>query len=60
MTHIIEKKRPDPKLLELLRKRAADIIAISSIGLLLISTIAFAGYVGLARAENAYEVAARV
>ncbi len=60
MTHIIEKKRPDPRLLELLRRRAAEVTAISSIMLLLIAAIVFAGYVGLARAENAYEVAARV
>lgn len=60
MTHIVEKKRPDPRLLELLRKRSAEIIAISSIMLLLIAAIVFAGYVGLARVENRYEVAARV
>ncbi len=60
MTHIIEKKRPDPRLLELLRKRTAEIIAISSISLLLVAAIVFAGYVGFARVERSYEISARV
>ncbi len=60
MTHIVEKKRPDPALLELLRKRTAEIIAISSICLLLVAAIVFAGYVGFSRVERDYHIAARV
>lgn len=60
MTHIVEKKRPDPALLELLRKRTAEIIAISSISLLLAGAVAVAGYVGFSRVEKSYEISSRV